>query len=362
MPSAGDIALIYDAAVDPSLWPAVLERMVDRVGGSHGSLVMERSGGGGDGVIARMDPAVLRQYLPQCHTSEPLTFNPSIAAGQFLTDRQMASRQELTSSRYYREFLRPVGINSLVTALLWRGADFKCCINLTRSPREEEFDANDLAPVRELGPHLVRAIGVSLRLREASLVSRGDEAVLDRLPHGVILLDRRGGIQFVNREGEAILAARDGLASRPGGLAGARQSDSERLAGAIAKAAAGEGSALRIWRPSGRRPFVVLVAPFRLATDWLSTASSSMIVTVTDPERNPVTSEARLMQLYGLTRAEAAIAVRLLNGQDLAEIAQERCVSPRTVRIHLSQIFAKTGASRQADLVRVLLIEGVGPL
>ena len=309
-----------------------------------------------------MDPAVLQQYLPQCHTSDPLTFSPGTPIGQFLTDRQMAPREALIASRYYREFLRPVGINSLLTAILWRGADFKCCINLTRSPRQPEFDAGDLSPIRDLGPHLVRAIGVSLRLAETSLVSREAEAALDRLPHGLVLLDRQGRIRFLNRDGEAILAARDGLATGPSGLAGARQSDTERLVVAIAKATAGAGSALRVERPSGRSPYVVLVAPFRLETDWLSTTPPSVIVTVTDPERNPVTSEARLMQLYGLTRTEAAIGVCLVNGLDLVEIASQRRISIRTVRVHLSQIFAKTGAGRQADLVRQLLLEGVGPL
>jgi DNA-binding CsgD family transcriptional regulator len=362
MPDAQDIALIYDDAVDPSLWQRVLERLIDRIGGSHGTMVREQSGGGGGGVIARMDPDVLHKYLSQCHISDPLKFSPGTPAGHFLTDRQIASRQELVTSRYHHEFLRPVGIHSLVTAILWRGAGFKCCVNLHRSPQAGEFDAHDVRLVRDLGPHLVRAMGVSLRLAEASIVSRGAEAALDRLSHGLILLDRRGKIGFLNREAEAILATRDGLAVTATGLAGARKIETERLTRAIAKAKAGEGSALRVERPSGRRPLVVLVAPFRLETEWLGTTPPMVIVTVTDPERTPVTSEARLIHLYGLTHAEAAIGVRLLGGLDLAEIARERHVSVRTARVHLGQIFAKTGTGRQAELVRMLISEGAGPL
>jgi DNA-binding NarL/FixJ family response regulator len=359
MPRVQDVALIYDAAVDPSLWPRVLERLIERVGGSHGSIALERSGGGGDGVIARMDPAVLAQYLPQCHVSDPLKFAPGTQAGQFLTDRQMAPREDLVASRYFREFLRPVGINSLVTAVLWRGGDHKCCINLTRSARLDEFDARDLQPMRELAPHLVRAMGVSRRLADASVASRGADAALDRLPHGVIVLDRHCRMKFINREAETILAADDGLAITVRGLAGARQADTERLATAIARAAAGFGSELRIERKSGRRPLVVLVAPFRLETDWLAATPPMVIMTVTDAERNPLTSETRLTRLYGLTPTEAAIALRLTSGLELAAIARERRISLRTARVHLSQIFAKTGAGRQADLVRLLLREAV---
>jgi len=360
MPDAQDVALIYDAAVDPALWQRVLERLIDRVGGSHGTLVRERSDGGGNGAIARMDPDVLHQYLSQCHISEPLKFSPSTQAGEFLTDRQMASREELLASRYHHEFLRPVGINSLVTAILWRGAGFKCCVNLHRSPQTDEFDARDFRLVRDLGPHLVRAMGLSLRLAEASIVSRGAEAALDRLSHGLILLDRRGKVGFLNKAAEAMVAARDGLAITPHGLAGARKTETDRLARAIARAAAGEGSTLRLERPSGRRPLIILTAPFRFETEWLDVTPPMVMMAVTDPERHPVVSEARLRHLYGLTHTEAAIGARLLSGLDLAEVARERHISPRTARVHLSQIFAKTGTNRQAELVRMLLTEGVG--
>ena len=100
-----------------------------------------------------------------------------------------------------------------------------------------------------------------------------------------------------------------GLPSTPRGLAGARQAETERLVRAIARAVAGEGSALRVERPSGRRPLVILVAPFRLETDLLGTTLPAVILTVTDSERPPVISDARLIQLYGLTRTEAAIGV-----------------------------------------------------
>lgn len=111
-----------------------------------------------------------------------------------------------------------------------------------------------------------------------------------------------------------------GLQTHGRGVAGARQSDTKRLAGAIAKASSpgSEGLALWLERPSGRRLLVVLVAAFRLDTGWLDATRPCTIMTVTDPERTPVPSEARLMQLYGLTRAEAAIGVRLLGGRDLA--------------------------------------------
>ena len=62
-----------------------------------------------------------------------------------------------------------------------------------------------------------------------------------------------------------------------------------------------------------------------------------------------------LRRIYGLTRAESQVAMRVLNGDGLAPIAEELSVSLTTVRTHLQRIFDKTGTHRQAELVRLLL-------
>ena len=45
----------------------------------------------------------------------------------------------------------------------------------------------------------------------------------------------------------------------------------------------------------------------------------------------------------------------LIRGKDLNEVSGELKVSRETARTHLKHIFDKTGARRQADLVRLIL-------
>jgi DNA-binding CsgD family transcriptional regulator len=63
----------------------------------------------------------------------------------------------------------------------------------------------------------------------------------------------------------------------------------------------------------------------------------------------------RIRGLFGLTRAEASIAAELANGKSLYEIADLLEISRHTARNHLKRIFEKTGARRQADVVRLVL-------
>jgi DNA-binding CsgD family transcriptional regulator len=78
-------------------------------------------------------------------------------------------------------------------------------------------------------------------------------------------------------------------------------------------------------------------------------------VFVTDPDREIETSEALVSRLFGLTGAEAAVAVCLAAGYTLEETAERRRITRGTARLHLKNAFRKTGARGQAQLIAHLL-------
>ena len=57
---------------------------------------------------------------------------------------------------------------------------------------------------------------------------------------------------------------------------------------------------------------------------------------------------------FGLTGAEATLAVDLLAGSELREIAERRGRSIATVRSQLAKLMAKTDVNRQSELLRLL--------
>jgi DNA-binding CsgD family transcriptional regulator len=64
--------------------------------------------------------------------------------------------------------------------------------------------------------------------------------------------------------------------------------------------------------------------------------------------------EHYLRRLYGLTAAEAAVAVQIARGEGLQAAADNLRVTLPTVRTHLQRVFAKTQTRRQAELTRVI--------
>jgi DNA-binding CsgD family transcriptional regulator len=62
-----------------------------------------------------------------------------------------------------------------------------------------------------------------------------------------------------------------------------------------------------------------------------------------------------LERVYGLTNAEADVALRVLRGDGLKPVCEELSLSMATVKTHLQHVFDKTDTHRQAELVRLLL-------
>jgi DNA-binding CsgD family transcriptional regulator len=78
------------------------------------------------------------------------------------------------------------------------------------------------------------------------------------------------------------------------------------------------------------------------------------------PDLDALPDAVRLRAEFGLTKAEARLALCLARGWSLATAAEAFDVKLTTIRSQLQQVFSKTGASRQAEFVAMLLSRGYG--
>ncbi len=63
-----------------------------------------------------------------------------------------------------------------------------------------------------------------------------------------------------------------------------------------------------------------------------------------------------LLEIYGLTRAQADVARKLYSGLSVEKTAAELKLSSNTVRTHLKQIFSKCEVKSQAELLHSLAL------
>nr|WP_276552804.1 helix-turn-helix transcriptional regulator [Bradyrhizobium elkanii] len=90
----------------------------------------------------------------------------------------------------------------------------------------------------------------------------------------------------------------------------------------------------------------------RQARDIFTGAANILVVTsLSSPKAPPAHI---LYGLFDLSPAEARVAQRLVEGSSVEEIATSNDLSQETVRKQLKSVLAKTGTSRQAELVGLL--------
>jgi DNA-binding CsgD family transcriptional regulator len=235
-------------------------------------------------------------------------------------------------------------------------------ITMLRSFRQGGFAAEEMAILERVLPHVQRAAHLHHKISLMRLRHHAFQAGLDRLSFGVVVVDFGGRIVVINRAAEEMAAAGDGFIVRGGRLAAERPEEAAALARLISEAArtacrrAGEGGgSLRISRRSGSALYGLLVVPLgeRSALPEIP-AGPQVLILITDPEQRPKVLGRRLIELFGLTAAEARLAAGLAEGKRLEEIAAERSVRMPTLRTQLRMVLDKTGTTRQADLVRLI--------
>src|SRR5206468_10133866 len=116
---------------------------------------------------------------------------------------------------------------------------------------------------------------------------------------------------------------------------------------------------LLVGRGDGRPAYVLTVTP--LHSDPAAAERPLAMIIVIDPERHSP-PESELVELFGLSPAEARLAAALMTRKTLAEIADEFGLQVATLRTQLRSILKKVGAKRQSDLIRNLANAGIGSI
>jgi DNA-binding CsgD family transcriptional regulator/CRP-like cAMP-binding protein len=188
---------------------------------------------------------------------------------------------------------------------------------------------------------------------------------LERAGTAMVIVDRDAGILFKDRRAAALLKDGGGIKAVNGRLvstdpaAGIVALVKRAADAATTRAEAGSGG-VTIERSEGRTPLSVLVTPFRPDVSSAGALPTGALVFIRDPDWIAPAPEL-LQDLFGLTPTEAAIAAQLAGGAAPEAIADNQGIGLSTVRHHLKNLFSKTGTTRQAELV-ALVLRSAAPL
>jgi DNA-binding CsgD family transcriptional regulator len=355
---------IYDAATSFDHWTVALDRIGRAFGASYVGLIdrnlrtLE-----GRAIAVGIDPQGQREYFETWSSRDLLrqwtrTYRP----GAVETDQDILPRAVLVRSDYYNCFMKPRDMHTLMRITLTAESGFRKFISFNRPLSLGDYGTTEVEECRRLLPHLQRAARVAQSVEDSLLALNSFSAVLEQSAKGVLLLDRTGKVVFANRALRAMTEAGDGLCLRRECLEAVNGDDNAALQRLIAgatrrldRADVARGGVMRVSRRSGKPGLSVAVSPMGGGTSWSGHAPVAFIM-VTDPSTQLLPPDEMMEQLFGLTPAETRVAMRLMAGESPERVAEMLDVSITTVRWHLASLYRKTGTSRQAELMRQLLL------
>jgi len=352
---------LYSGPLEETPWATFLDALCVRLKAMAVTLILEPPAAEGPGYIlnaaGRLNTG-WRTYREQFFASDPFVNLPE---GQPVTISEYLPQEEFLASEFNQLFLKPTGVRYILGMDL-RAGDIQARLRISRHESAVDFGAEEREVCTLLLPHLRKSVELFGRLSRMASERTLYAGTLNQMAVGTIILDGHGRILDRDRIGEALLKQADGVASVGGMLSLHDRKASARLQETLRRITESERKseqsvveAIRVERPSGKRDFGLILKPAPQPRYLDGQNLTDIVVFISDPDRHTVMAPAALSKLFGLTPAEASLAVLLGDGLTLDEAAHDLSIARNTARAHLRSIFAKTGVTRQTMLVRLIV-------
>jgi DNA-binding CsgD family transcriptional regulator/PAS domain-containing protein len=345
---------IYDAALKPARWNDVVVGIRDFVGGQACGLFSKDriSRFGVTHYYCGADPHYIEMYSETYSRFDPLTTLPR--CGEVVSIPDLVDFDKYRRGRFYQEWLKPQGCIDAANVVL---ESSNCPVLMTVLVGKRMVSEEMRRRIARIVPHANRALMINRALEAKRSEAAGLAAVLDGLNAGIFLIDAVCRIVHANAAGHRMLEADDVL-REIGGQLFARDSSANRTLRRIfgvenGAASSAADAAFPLVAHDGER-YVAHVLPLE-SVMWSGGKSFGAVgaLFVRKVQMSGQSSGNLLAQTFDLTPAELRVLLAIVDVGGVPETAQALRIAETTVKTHLKRVFAKTGASRQADLIKL---------
>jgi DNA-binding CsgD family transcriptional regulator len=356
VPDQALATLISEAALDPAKWPAVCQAMSAMISG-HGALMFPLG----------PEPAKLglphseslhdsfQHYIRDEWYKRDLRYSSIevMRKRNFTTDADCIRSEDVDKSDYYQDFLRPNKLKWYVGMGVGEGPDF-WVFSVQQSIDKSPFNETEIRKILAYRDILANAAAISRQLGFAKII--GAETMMEQQGRAVIALDFDGRVIHISATAEKYAGKAFQIVNRR--LQACEEKYRRPLETLIASLSNKNlslraSSAVPLSNGADNKPLVVYgtVLPVEARQPFYHATALLMFV---DPERELSMPLDLLMQYFDITRAEAKLAISLLQGKSVEKHSLENSISPVTSRNHLQGLLRKTGSHSKVEVIAKL--------
>lgn len=344
---------IYEAAVNPELWPRVLDRLSNLSGCKGGVLF---TADWQQVVRWTVSPAiedVFSRFLSEgwMTRNTRATRAAQLRYAGFINDFDMFTQEEMDNDPFYTELFRPMGYGWCAgTVILAPGGDV-IVFDLERPYEAGPAPRSALKKLDPFRPHLARSALLAARLGLERARAAVEALAILGLPAAALRVG--GRVLTANKLFEELTPAV--LMDRATRLSVVDPAADRLLQAALTRIELGvnPGHSIPLAAADDRPAMVLHVLPVRgVAHDVFAQAGSLAVLSPVNAPTAP--PDALLNGLFDLTPAEARVARTIVEGGTINDYAEATGLSRETIRGCVKSVLAKTGTRRQAELVGLL--------
>lgn len=355
---------IYDAALDPALWPEVLHATCDFVEGCAATLVSEHSALKSACFFSQWgaDPYYTKLYQEKYVKLNPALVQLVMAAtpGQITSLLDFVSKDEYLSTKFYKEWARPQGYLDAFNIIIEKTAFAYAAMAVARNEQQGFVDDEDRRRMRLLAPHFRRAVAIGkvIDLHKVEAAALAD--TLDGIAAALFLVSADRRVVQANVSGQQLLREGRILRTVSGALKACDEKSDQILQDVLAAAVVeDQPQASRVavsLNVTNEAPYVAHLLPLTTGARRKASVTYSAVAAlfVRKAELDLPHPFEALASHYQLTPTELKVLMGVAQIGGVPEMADAFGVSQATIKTHLSRLFGKTGTSRQADLVKVV--------
>lgn len=366
------IGMIYDAGLDATLWPEVIQKIVEYTESKTAILTaLDRLNPNYDFVHTWNIPAVCldayqNEQIKLIDMKLHMPLWQQIGVGGVINQdlSHYASSEDPDASLFYEKCLKITGICYIAGVLLEQNEYSWSVLGIHRSPQHMPFSMQELEFFKRIGVHIRRSLQIHKQLSYARRENQNLYRMLDAIKVGIILIDEQRSVRYTNKRAQEMMQRSKVFElDRYGRISTLRVHQqrfeqlihSAQLDGSLPKHEV--GGVMPVYNSEGEQ-FMLTVTPFSRMNSMADLSQSKhayVVLSISETGQKYTLAAAFLKEAYGLSTREFEICELFVNGMNLGEIAETLHLTLSSVRTYVKNIYGKMRCNSQAELMHKLM-------